>query len=293
MIVTKKALPRRTFLRGLGATLALPLLDAMVPALSALAETPASRARRLGFIYMPNGVAMNFSGMNYWTPTSEGRELRAVADPGAARAVREQMLVVSGLTHHQADALERRRQRRSRPRHEHVADRRAPQAHRRRRRPQRHLGRSDRRAGARARTRALPSLELGVDLNYLVGQLRERLQLRVHEHAGVEHADHAAADREQSARRVRAAVRRRRHGRAAACCAPGENRSILDSVHGGPGAPAGPARSRAIARGQRLRRLGARGRAANPERRGARRKSSCRRSNVRPAFRNGSTSTSA
>ena len=57
MIVTKRALPRRTFLRGTGAALALPLLDAMVPSLTALADTPASpaRLRRLGFVYMPMG----------------------------------------------------------------------------------------------------------------------------------------------------------------------------------------------------------------------------------------------
>ena len=56
MIVTKTALPRRTFLRGMGATLALPLLDAMVPALSALARTAANPVRRLGFVYIPMGA---------------------------------------------------------------------------------------------------------------------------------------------------------------------------------------------------------------------------------------------
>ena len=57
MIVTKKALPRRTFLRGVGTVLALPLLDAMIPPLTALASTPAdpTRLRRLGFVYMPMG----------------------------------------------------------------------------------------------------------------------------------------------------------------------------------------------------------------------------------------------
>ena len=57
MIVTKKALPRRTFLRGLGTTLALPLLDAMIPSLTAVAETAANpaRLRRLGYVYMPMG----------------------------------------------------------------------------------------------------------------------------------------------------------------------------------------------------------------------------------------------
>lgn len=57
MIVMKKALPRRTFLRGLGTTLALPLLDAMIPSMTVLAETAAApaRLRRLGFVYMPMG----------------------------------------------------------------------------------------------------------------------------------------------------------------------------------------------------------------------------------------------
>ena len=66
MIVTKKALPRRTFLRGAGATLALPLLDSMVPSLTALSKTPAQPVRRLGFVYMPMG-----SDITRWTPPGE------------------------------------------------------------------------------------------------------------------------------------------------------------------------------------------------------------------------------
>jgi hypothetical protein len=62
MFVTRISLPRRTFLRGLGTVLSLPLLDAMVPALTAMAATVARPVRRLGFIYLPNGVAMNFVG---------------------------------------------------------------------------------------------------------------------------------------------------------------------------------------------------------------------------------------
>ena len=58
MFITKMALPRRTFLRGMGVTLALPLLDAMVPALSAVASSAAKPVRRLGFIYTPNGATM-------------------------------------------------------------------------------------------------------------------------------------------------------------------------------------------------------------------------------------------
>jgi hypothetical protein len=68
MIVTKAALPRRTFLRGMGATLALPLLDAMVPALSAIARTAANPVRRLGFVYIPMGAHIS-----EWTPTADGR----------------------------------------------------------------------------------------------------------------------------------------------------------------------------------------------------------------------------
>lgn len=67
MIITKLALPRRTFLRGLGATVALPLLDAMVPAMSALAATPARPSRRLGFVFIPMG-----SNPAPWTPKAVG-----------------------------------------------------------------------------------------------------------------------------------------------------------------------------------------------------------------------------
>jgi len=58
MIITKKALPRRAMLRGMGATLALPLLDAMVPSMTAFAATPAAPVRRLGFVYIPMGAHM-------------------------------------------------------------------------------------------------------------------------------------------------------------------------------------------------------------------------------------------
>jgi hypothetical protein len=67
MIITKKALPRRTFLRGIGTTLALPLLDAMVPSMTALAATPANPVRRLGFVYIPMGA-----NNSQWTPPGVG-----------------------------------------------------------------------------------------------------------------------------------------------------------------------------------------------------------------------------
>ena len=68
MIITKKALPRRTFLRGMGATRALPLLDAMVPAATAASKTPALPVRRLGFVFMPMGC-----DLPRWTPPGQGR----------------------------------------------------------------------------------------------------------------------------------------------------------------------------------------------------------------------------
>jgi hypothetical protein len=67
MIITKKFMPRRTFLRGIGATLALPLLEAMVPAATALAKTAANPVRRLGFVFMPMGC-----DQSRWTPAGEG-----------------------------------------------------------------------------------------------------------------------------------------------------------------------------------------------------------------------------
>ena len=83
MIITKMALPRRTFLRGMGVTLALPLLDAMVPALSALTQTAAKPVRRLGFVYIPNGASMAALAARQ----ARERSTRAVADAGAAGAV--------------------------------------------------------------------------------------------------------------------------------------------------------------------------------------------------------------
>ena len=84
MFITKKHLSRRTFLRGAGVAVGLPLLDAMVPAWTALAQTAASPKPRMGFMYLPHGAIME-----QWTPAADGAELRADADPQAARAVPE------------------------------------------------------------------------------------------------------------------------------------------------------------------------------------------------------------
>jgi len=93
MIIMKKALPRRTFLRGVGATVALPLLDAMVPSMTALAQTPASPVRRLGFVYVPMG-----SDIARWTPPGEGGALRELSiSLGPLGPVQDQITVVSNL----------------------------------------------------------------------------------------------------------------------------------------------------------------------------------------------------
>ena len=63
MIITKMHVSRRTLLKGLGASLALPLLDSMVPALTALQKTAAAPVRRFGVVYTPNGMMMP-----NWTP---------------------------------------------------------------------------------------------------------------------------------------------------------------------------------------------------------------------------------
>jgi hypothetical protein len=97
MIITKRHLSRRTFLRGAaGAAIGLPLLDAMVPA---LAQAPAS-ALRLCYVYVPNGMVMA-----NWTPAAQGRDfaLSPILQPLAL--FRNQMLVLSGLNCNNANAL--------------------------------------------------------------------------------------------------------------------------------------------------------------------------------------------
>ena len=93
MIVTRRALPRRTILRGLGATLALPLLDGMVPALTALSRTAAIPVRRFGVVYLPNGVVIK-----KWTPGTEGAGFGFSPILKPLEPFRNQLTVISGLT---------------------------------------------------------------------------------------------------------------------------------------------------------------------------------------------------
>lgn len=101
MIITKMSLSRRMVLRGMGATLALPLLDAMIPALSHVAAAAASPKTRLGFVYVPNGMQLN-----YFIPKATGKnfELTPILSPLAN--FRDQMTVISGLANAKADPLD-------------------------------------------------------------------------------------------------------------------------------------------------------------------------------------------
>ncbi len=92
MIITRKAIPRRTFLRGLGAGVSLPLLDAMVPAMTALAKTPARAVRRLGFVYMPMGC-----DLPRWTPSAEGRIAELSPTLRSLAPVANQLTILSNL----------------------------------------------------------------------------------------------------------------------------------------------------------------------------------------------------
>src|SRR6187397_1756771 len=98
MFITKKHLPRRTFLRGMGVTLALPLLDSMVPARTLLAQTAAKPVPRLGFVYVPHGAIMN-----QWTPDKVGAgfDFKSILKP--LEEHRNYLNVITGLGHKAAD----------------------------------------------------------------------------------------------------------------------------------------------------------------------------------------------
>ena len=92
MIITRKSISRRTVLRGIGATLALPLLDSMVPALAALRNTAAQPVRRLGVVYVPNGMVMDQWSLS---PDVSGLELSPILQ--SLTPFRDRLLVLSGL----------------------------------------------------------------------------------------------------------------------------------------------------------------------------------------------------
>src|SRR5277367_840794 len=99
MIVLKKALPRRTFLRGLGTTLALPLLDAMTPAMAATRLTTKAPVR-MAFVYVPNGIIQA-----NWLPSAEGVGFDFASTMKPLESLREKLNVISGLAQVSGRAL--------------------------------------------------------------------------------------------------------------------------------------------------------------------------------------------
>ena len=98
MFITRKHLSRRTVLRGIGATLSLPLLDAMIPARTALAATAAKPVPRMAFVYFPHGAIMDD-----WTPKTEGRgfQLGRILEP--LTPFEDRLTIVSGLENRHAN----------------------------------------------------------------------------------------------------------------------------------------------------------------------------------------------
>jgi hypothetical protein len=97
-VLTRKHLPRRAFLRGIGAAIALPALDAMVPAFASAAATKAPT--RLAFAYVPNGIIMKD-----WTPSAEGSTFDFTNTLKPLEPLRAKLMVLSGLSHHNAEQL--------------------------------------------------------------------------------------------------------------------------------------------------------------------------------------------
>jgi hypothetical protein len=102
MFITKTHLSRRTVLRGLGVSLALPLLDSMVPALTALGQTAVApaRLRRLGVFYVPNGMSMG-----YWFPKTEGPLQELPPTLKSLAALKDRVLLMGGLADKPADLM--------------------------------------------------------------------------------------------------------------------------------------------------------------------------------------------
>jgi len=93
MFITRRSLPRRTFLRGMGTAVALPLLDAMLPSLTALAQTPARPRTRFGAVFIPNGAIME-----QWTPAADGAGLQLTPTLASLEPFRDVTTVVTNLT---------------------------------------------------------------------------------------------------------------------------------------------------------------------------------------------------
>ena len=284
MLITRKAIPRRAVLQGLGATMALPLLDAMVPSLTALQKTP-----REAHHPIRRDVRAERDGDGAVDAGRRRRGLRADADARAAGAVpgRPARPEQSGLRAHTGAAGRRACE------SEHALPHRRVAADERNLARCRHLDGSDRREGD-GRIDAARVARAGGRIGGNRRRVRRRVRVRVHQHDFVARRRHAAADGEQSARRVRAPVRRQRQHRrpnAARANPPGPQRARFGPRRGG--APAGRARCRRPREADRVPRRDPRRRTPHPESRGTERQGAARSSNTLRASRPPTTSTSS
>jgi hypothetical protein len=101
MMIFKKSISRRTFLRGAGTALAVPMLDAMCPAFGSTLQTTPTQAKRLSFFTVPNGIIME-----KWTPAGAGKEFELTPILEPLSAFKGRMLVISGLANNEARKLE-------------------------------------------------------------------------------------------------------------------------------------------------------------------------------------------
>ena len=208
MFLTKRHLSRRTVLKGAGVTLALPLLDAMIPAATALAQTAAKPKLRMGFFYIPHGAIMGNTSfgpeMDKWTPSGVRRRLQAQSNPEVARAAQE----LRHLVRQPAEPGDGGR--RPQPRAGHVAERHEARAGLARREHVHHA-----RSGGGAAHRPghhAPVAGAGLGDDAAGGRLQQ-LGVLLQHHAVVPRRALAAAGGIQPAQGVRGAVRRRRHAR--------------------------------------------------------------------------------
>src|SRR4026209_1838274 len=203
MFITKMSLPRRTFLRGIGVTVTLPLLEAMVPALTATAQTAANPVRRFGAVYVPHGKILD-----QWTPAGDGAGFAFTPILKPLEAHRAGWWGVGGLDAPRGPAAGG-----------HAT---APAMWLTGGSPKKTEGvdvRNDTTidqliAQAIGQEKPFPHLELATahdgGVPRLEGGRRRRVQRHLQERHRVGRTDGAAADGNQSARRLRAAVRRHR-----------------------------------------------------------------------------------
>ena len=219
MILFKKHLSRRTVLKGVGASVGLPLLDAMIPAGVALAKTAAAPKPRMAFIYFPHGAVMD-----KWTPKTEGADfdLPPILQPLAP--FQKHLTIISGLENKSA-----RRRSGARDYARHVAELRAsadqPRSVRRR-----HAG-PDRRAAHRAGHAAAFARNRDGRAGWR-RLLRPQLRLQLRQDDFVPRSVYAAADGAQPAQAVPAALRAGRHRRGAQGAGRRRTRACIDIVRG-------------------------------------------------------------